>query len=341
MITSARRLKLPTQITRKLKWGVAGCGYFTENYFLPALQLVQRSKLVSTYSHDIHRAKNIANMFGAPNAFDDFDNFLLSDINAVYISGANSDHYSRVIKAAKAKKNILCERPIALSSSQAEEMVKVCKENDVIFIINQLHRFYPIVQKAKELIDKQLIGKIVSISASHNIDLAPSDNFRFNKEKSGGGVLRDLGVQMIDILRYFGGEIIDVKAYMDNIAYKSDVEDFASAIVKFEKSGYGYFNISFNAKKSQKRIEILGHKGSLTIEDSLGKKNQHAKLIIDLHGEARKVFRKRTNKLVFLIRSVQKSFWKNEPPLITGEEDLINMRVIEMIENNMKEKNSF
>ena len=105
-------------------------------------------------------------------------------------------------------------------------------------MINHLHRFHPLVQKAKELINNQMLGKIVSISATYNIDISPGDNFRFKKELSGGGVLRDLGGQMIDLLRFFGGNIIDVKAYMDNVVYKSDVEDFASAIVKFEKNGY-------------------------------------------------------------------------------------------------------
>ncbi|MEK6553143.1 MAG: Gfo/Idh/MocA family oxidoreductase, partial [Bacteroidota bacterium] len=273
MIRSSTRLKFSSAIPRKLKWGVAGCGNFAENSFLPALLIAQRSKLVSIYSHDLKRAKNLALKFGAHNSFDDFDTFLTSDIEVVYISSVNSDHYWQVLKAAKAGKNILCERPIALNSVQIEEMIKVCKEQNVILMIDHLHRFHPLVQKAKELINNQMLGKIVSISATYNIDVSPGDNFRFKKELSGGGVLRDLGGQMIDLLRFFGGNIIDVKAYMDNVVYKSDVEDFTSAIVKFEKNGYGYFNISYNTKKAHNRIEILGYNGSLAIENFLGKKN--------------------------------------------------------------------
>jgi len=332
MINASSRLKFTSRITRKLKWGVAGCGSFAENSFLPALQMAQRSKLISTYSHDLNRAKTIASKFGAPNAFNDFDAFLASDIKAVYIASVNSDHYEQVLKAARTGKQILCERPIALNSVQAEEMIRVCKENNVTLIINHLHRFHPLVQKAKELIDKQMLGKIVSISASYNIDQAPNKNFRFKKEFSGGGVLRDLGSQMIDLLRFFGGEIVEVKAFMDNVVYKSDVEDFASAIVKFDKNGYGYFNISYNTKKAYNRIEILGYNGSLAIENFLGKRNLATKLIIDLQGEGKKVFRKRTNKLLFMIRSVQKTFLKNEPPLITGKDGLDIMYIIEKIE---------
>ncbi|MFA5805367.1 MAG: Gfo/Idh/MocA family oxidoreductase [Melioribacteraceae bacterium] len=340
MIRSSTRLKFSSAIPRKLKWGVAGCGNFAENSFLPALLLAQRSKLVSIYSHDLKRAKNIALKFGAQNSFDNFDTFLTSNIDVVYISSVNSDHYWQVLKAARVGKNILCERPIALNSVQIEEMIKVCKEQNVILMINHLHRFHPLVQKAKELINNQMLGKIVSISATYNIDVSPGDNFRFKKELSGGGVLRDLGGQMIDLLRFFGGNIIDVKAYMDNVVYKSDVEDFTSAIVKFEKNGYGYFNISYNTKKAHNRIEILGYNGSLAIENFLGKKNLATKLIIDLQGEGKKMFRKRTNKLLFMIRSVQKTFLKNELPLTTGEDGLENMLIIEKIEKQcLYEKN--
>ena len=340
MIKSSTRLKLSSAMPRKLKWGIAGCGNFAENSFLPALLLAQRSKLVSVYSHDSQRAKNFAIKFGAQKSFNDFDSFLTSDIEVVYISSVNSDHYWQVLKAARAGKNILCERPIALSSIQIEEMIKVCKEQNVILMVNHLHRFHPLVQKAKELINNQMLGKIVSISATYNIDVSPVDNFRFKKDLSGGGVLRDLGGQMIDLLRFFGGNIIDVKAYMDNVVYKSDVEDFASAIVKFEKNGYGYFNISYNTKKAHNRIEILGYNGSLAIENFLGKKNLATKLTIDLQGEGKKMFRKRTNKLLFMIRSVQKTFLKNEPPLTTGKDGLENMLIIEKIEKQcLYEKN--
>jgi predicted dehydrogenase len=332
MINPTRHLKLSSAIPKKLKWGVAGCGHYAETSFLPALSNVQRSKLVSVYSHDINRAKITANNFGAPNSYDNFDLFLSSDINMVYISGATADHYEQVIKAAKASKNILCEVPLALSSSLAEEMIEVCNQNKVFLFLNQLHRFHPHIHKAKELIDKHMLGKIVSISASYNIDYAPDHKFRFNKQQSGGGALRYLGSQMIDLLRYFGGEIEQTKAFMDNVVYKSEVEDFAAGIVKFKNNGYGYFNVSYNNKKAYNRIEILGYNGSISIEDFHPKKNAATKLIIDLQGEARKIFRKRTNKLVFMIRDVQKAIIKKSTPRIVSFDEVVNLRIIEEIE---------
>jgi len=300
------------------------------------LSILRKSTLNSIYSNNILRAKQIAEKFGVADHFNDYDKFLKSDITAVYIASANSDHYHQVIKAAQAGKNILCEKPLAITSAQAEEMVKVCKDNGVFLAVNYVHRYYPLVTKAKEFIDSQMLGKITSISLSFNIDTPPSNNFRFNRELAGGGALRDLGTHMIDLLRYFGGEFKIIGGAMDNIIYKSDVEDFANAIVKFDDTGYGYFSVSYNNRKAFNRIEILGHKGALSIDNLIGKKNVSSKLTILHEGELKIAFRKRGNKLLYLLKSVQSSFLKGEEPLSTGQDGLINLKIMEDLENKCR-----
>lgn len=330
MIITSSRIK--AAIPRRLKWGVAGCGNFVETSFLPALALVQRSKLNSVFSNNLSRAQNIALKFGAQSYYDNYDQFLKGDFDVVLIAGANSHHYEQVIKAAKAGKHILCEKPAGLNSIQIQEMITICKNHNVKFIVDFTHRYHPIILKAKELVDKGMLGKIVSVSASFNIDYPPNSNYRFKKSLSGGGALRDLGSHIIDLLHFYGGEITDIKGYMDNIVYKSEVDDFSSAILKFEKGGFGYFNVSYNAKKSFNRIEILGHNGVIGIENFIGKKNVSAKLVINLQGEAKKSFRKRANKMSYVIKSVQKSILKNQAPLVPGEDALITMKIMEEIE---------
>jgi predicted dehydrogenase len=325
-------IKIKKPSLKKLKWGVAGCGRFTETSLIPALSLLRRSTLISIYSHSSDRAKNVAQKFGAMNYFSDYDEFLNSNINSVYIGSANAHHYEQVIKAAKAGKNILCEKPLALNSSQAEEMVKVCNENNVLFAVNYVHRFHPLVKKARELLNSNLLGKLVSINLNFNMDFPPGDNFRFKKDLSGGGALRDLGTHMIDLLRFFGGEILTINGTLDKLVYKSEVEDFAAAMIKFKSDAYGYFNVSYNNKKAFNRIEILGHKGALSIENLIGVKGVSAKLTILLEGEAKKAFRKRVNKLLYALKSIQRSFLYKETPAVTGVDGLINLRLMEELE---------
>ncbi len=325
-------LKLKKGVLRRLHWGVAGCGKFTETAFLPTLAMIPRNKLVSVYSSDVKRAQYIREKFGAKNAFNNYKEFLKSDFDALYIASVNSDHHWQVIEAAKAGKHILCEKPLAMNSPEAEEMVKICEEQNVLLSVNYVQRFHPLVIKAKEIIDKEMIGKLVSININFNIDYAPDDNFRFKKNLSGGGALRDLGTHIIDLMRYFGGEIKSIDGVIDNVIYKSEVDDFAAAILSFKKSGYGYFNVSYNNKKAFNRIEIVGYKGALSIENLIGVKFGSTKLTILIDGEAKKAFRKRGNKFYYLLKSIQKSFLKNEQPLVTGNDGLINMRLMEELE---------
>ena len=324
--------------SRKLKWGVVGLGRFVENSFLPAVKSVRKSTVVSLCSRDLNRAKELAQKFGVPNYFNDYNEFLKSDIDVVYVASANAFHYEQVIKAANAGKHIFCEKPLALNSVQAEEMVEAAKKNNVQFAVNYVHHFHPLVLKAKELLKDQKLGKLVSVQVNFNIDFPPDNNFRFKKELSGGGALRDIGTHMIDLLRFFGGETIEIDGVVDNLIYQSEVDDFASAIVKFEKGGYGYFNVSYNTRKAFNRIDILCHKGAIEIENLIGRKLTAPKLSILLEGEARKSFRRRGNKMVFVLKSVQKSFIRNELPLVTGQDGLINLKLIEELERKCQSK---
>jgi len=208
---------LRKKISRKLKWGVAGCGNFLENTFLPTFQHLKKSKLISVYSSNLQRAEFIKKKFNAENSFDNFQQFLKSDINAVYISSKNSDHYEQVIAAANAGKHILCEKPLSITVEQAKEMVEVCKKNNAILTINYVMRHHPIIKKTKEFLDRNMIGKIVSISMKFNYDFQPNDNFRFKISESGGGALRDLGPHMIDLMRYLGGEFNIITGVVDNV----------------------------------------------------------------------------------------------------------------------------
>ena len=326
-------IKIPKKYSRKLKWGVAGCGRFAEQTFLPTIKLLRKSVVTSLYSSDLNRAKSLADKFGIEKHFNNYDEFLKSDINAVYISSANSNHYQQVIAAAKAGKHILCEKPLAMTSLEAEEMVKTCEQNNVQLAVNYVYRFHPLIIKSKEMIANQMLGKIVSMNLNFNIDAPPGSNFRFTKSQSGGGALRDLGTHMIDLMRYFGGEIVSITGVLDNIIYKSEVEDFSCAIVKFENGGYGFFNVSFNNKKSFNRIEILGHKGAISLDNLIGGRLLPAKLTILLDGEAKKAFRRRGNRQFNLLKSVQNSFLNNQPLLVTGYDGLINMKIMEELES--------
>lgn len=325
-------LKIKARLKKRLRWGVIGLGKFSEAAMIPALLTVRKAKLVSVYSHNQARAKTIAEKFGAQNFFTDLHEFLASDIDAVYVGSSNADHYEQVLAAARAGKHILSDKPLAMDSKQAEEMVAVCKENNVQLAVNYVYRFHPLIEKTRELIENQAIGKVLYVQANFNINYPPDDNFRFHKELSGGGVMRDLGTHMIDLLRFLNGEVEPISCVMDNLLYRMEVEDFATGLLRYANGGYAVFNVSSNSARAFNRLEILGTKGSINIENLIGELYAAAKMTIIHEGERKLAFRKRANRLHRIIRETTNAFSKGVPASVTGEDGLINLRVMEQLE---------
>jgi len=318
----------------KLRWGVAGGSKITENKFLPAMKVLKRSSLAAIYSSSPERAKFLASESATALPFSNFDEFISGDFDVVYIAGSNDTHFSQVIKAAEAGKHVLCEKPVAMTAEESRIMYETCKANNVLYGVNFTYRYHPLVKKAKELISSQLIGRVVSINTDFFIDYPPTDNYRYLAEK-GGGAFRDLASHLIDMQRFFIGEPVGIKGYMGKVIYNTPVDDISTGIIEFESSALGKFSVGFNAKEAPNTIEIIGHKGSICIENVIGC-DKPAKLVIKINDEPRRVFRKRANKFLRMMRSVQKSFIKGETPLASGYDGYVNMKLIEEFEKQCR-----
>ncbi|MCK9281085.1 MAG: Gfo/Idh/MocA family oxidoreductase [Melioribacteraceae bacterium] len=330
MIKPAIKFNINPKIPKRIKWGIAGDNDNVEENFILALNKVQLGKVTSLYSHNLTMVKKLAEKNSIPNYTNSYDQFLDSGIDIIYFANTKSENLEMIKKAATKGINILCESPIAPNIQEAEEITEVCAKQKVNLFVNQAHRLHPLLIKAKELIESNFLGKIISISVSLNSNVSKNES----DDSSKNGIINELGFQAVDILRYFGGEILEIKGYIDNFIHHSTFEDYSTAIVKFNKIGYGIFSISAFAKQRINRIEISGVLGTLLIESNLGKKMNSSRLIIDIHKEGKMVFRKRANKIAPMIRSIHKTLSKNLAPFTSGEESLKNLLIIEQLKKN-------
>lgn len=335
MIVNPVKINLKVKLPQKIKWGVA----FNKNYdvqsFFNALQLLPKGKVTSIYSNGSNEAKEIADKFGILNYYNNLNEFIESEYDYLYLADNTNEFYENIKILLKRNNFILSEKPSAITHEQSQEIEKIIAEKNCNVIINYSHRFNPLVIKAKELIEKQVLGKIHSISATYHIDFLPDESSIYKSKLSGISVLRDLGHQMIDLLRFLGGEIIDVKSFADNLIYKNPQNDFLTASIKYENNCYGNLSLSYLSKKPINRIEILGHNGSIIIQNIFDKKKAPTLLTIDLVGEAKKVFRKRVNKTLMMIKNSQKVFLKNEQSLIPYSEVTKNLYLVDKIEKEI------
>ncbi|GAE95085.1 NAD binding oxidoreductase [Gracilibacillus boraciitolerans JCM 21714] len=146
----------------KLKWGgVLSTARIGRTQVIPAIQRSSNGEVVAIASRNEQTAKEAAEELNIPRTFDSYE-ALLDDpeIQAVYIPLPNALHKQWVIAAANKKKHVLCEKPVAITSAELDEMVSACKKNNVVFMEAFMYQFHPQHQKVKELINQGMIGDV-------------------------------------------------------------------------------------------------------------------------------------------------------------------------------------
>lgn len=207
--TRAQELELPGPPPKKLGWAVVGLGKLAIEEILPAFAQAETSRVTALVSGDPAKARKVGDHYGveAQHLYD-YERFdeLANDpsVDVVYIVLPNSMHAEFTIRALRAGKHVLCEKPMATSVEECERMISAAKEaGKKLMIAYRLHH-EPFNQKAIELARTKPFGKINLIEAVNYQDVKPP-NIRLVKAL-GGGALGDVGVYCINAGRYLLGE---------------------------------------------------------------------------------------------------------------------------------------
>ena len=191
------------------------------------------------------------------------------DIEAIVICTPPSLHAKMSIAALKNNKNVFCEKPLALSSDEAQEIIKEAQKRNLKLKCGFNLRHHPAVVKAKERVDKGLIGKPFLIRCCYGIGgrKGYEKDWRAKKEISGGGQLMDQGVHIIDLSRWFLGEFNQVFGTLSTNFWKiSPLEDNAFFILGTDKNQTSFCHASWTQWKNLFSFEIYGELGYIKIE---------------------------------------------------------------------------
>lgn len=259
-----------TRSTECVRWGILGCAQIADLRMAPAIKGVPNAELVGVSSRNVDKARAFAKKHGVRKYYGNLDEFLGdSEIDAVYIASPPNLHLEHTKKVAQHKKHILCEKPMATTLADCQEMISVCRQENVKLMIGCNMRFNPAHVKAKEIIGKGLLGKVIFMRAQESFYLPPDpEAWRQQSAVAGGGSLSDAGVHGIDLLRFLvGSEVVEVSAFVDNVVFDYSVEDTAIVIMKFANGGYGFVDSCYSSRYVENVLEVYGSKGTL-----LGKK---------------------------------------------------------------------
>ncbi len=212
------------------------------------------------------------------------------DIDMIDIGTPNNTHAEIAIAAARAGKHIICEKPLAMTSEQAKQMLDAAQGAGVIHMICHNYRYVPAVRYIKQLISQGVLGQIYHIRAVYLQDWIMDPEFplvwRLRKEVCGSGTHGDLMAHSIDLARYLVGEITEVSGVMETFVKERplgemsgglnakldsaqrgqvDVDDAVAFLAKFDNGALGVFEASRFAKgnRNGNKFEINGSKGSV------------------------------------------------------------------------------
>ena len=249
----------------KVRWGVLSTAKIGTEKVIPAMQEAKNCEIRAIASRDITAARKVGERLNIECIYGNYD-ALLDDgkIDAVYIPLPNHLHVPWTIKAVKAGKHVLCEKPIALTAEEAESLDFFCRMNPDIKVMEAfMYRFHPQWQKTKQMVDEGQIGTLKTIQSVFSYYNVDPQNIR-NKVEIGGGGLMDIGCYCISLARYiFAAE---PQRVLGHLFFDPDfnIDVMASAILDFAQ-GSATFTCSTQMAPFQ-RVNIFGSKGRIEIE---------------------------------------------------------------------------
>ncbi|MDQ6659874.1 MAG: Gfo/Idh/MocA family oxidoreductase, partial [Chloroflexota bacterium] len=247
-----------------LRWGVLSAANIGVKRVAPAICASSNGLLVAVGSRNPQRAKDAFTF--APNVriHSSYDALITDDeVEAVYIPLPNSLHAEWTIKAVRAGKHVLCEKPLAVTAEQGLTMVKAAQDNNVLLMEAFMYRFHPQVVWALEQVAAGRIGtvKLVRASFSFNVGSRPHD-IRLQAALAGGSLM-DVGCYPINICHaVYGSTPISVGARV-YVPPESQVERAANAVLDFDHGRFGLIDSSFELP-TRHGAEIVGETGTIT-----------------------------------------------------------------------------
>lgn len=262
---------------RYIRWGVIGCGGIAARRTIPELtRAAENAKLVSVMDANKARAAEVAAQFGVPHHCAEESELLAQDLDAVYIASPPQAHARQTIQAAQAGKHILCEKPMALTLAEADDMAQVCQAAGVCFMLGFCMRQNLYHAKARELVQAGVLGQPVMGRAQLTCWYPPIPGaWRQDQAQSGGGALIDMGTHCLDLLEWiFGSRIIEVAGFQNQLVqrYPTPVEDASTVVARFANGAHGIVDTYYNLPDAaaQNTLELHGTGGSLIAQGTIG-----------------------------------------------------------------------
>lgn len=238
---------------RVLRVGIAGCGRIAKVLHIPGYVASERAEIVALYNHRLDSVADLAASLPGATVYDDFDRFIEEGgAEAISICTPNAMHADMAIAALERGIHVLVEKPMAMSLAEAGAMIDAAQESEAILMIGHTQRFYPAHIKAREIIESGILGRIYQVRTTFGHPgpqkWSPRGTWFVSPELAGLGVIGDLAVHKVDLVRYLTGEEVMSVVAMETRSEHADVEDNAASILALSGGGIATLTVSWTMR---------------------------------------------------------------------------------------------
>ena len=324
---------------KRIRYAVVGLGHIAQAAMLPAFAHAKRnSELVALVSGDTLKLKRLGKRYGVEHlvGYDDLDALLASDIiDAVYLALPNDMHRDFTIRAARARKHVLCEKPMAVSPRDCEAMIRATRTAGVKLMIAYRLHFERANLEASRLARSGRLGQPRFFSSDFSMQVS-DDNIRLERER-GGGPLYDIGVYCINAARYMLGEeptAVWATATKSRDPRFSEVDETVIGAMRFKDERVASFTCSFGAA-DRSTFTFTGTRGSITLDPAYEYAEGLSYTLRQGERERTKHFAK-SDQFAPELLYFSACILQNRKPEPSGEEGLADVRIIEAMHRSAR-----
>jgi len=326
-------------LSKQGKLGIAlvGLGYYSTDLLAPGLQQTENCYLAGIVTGTPEKEKIWAEKYDIPKKniynYQNFDEIADNkDIDIIYVVLPNSMHKEYVIRAAKAGKQVICEKPMALNATECREMIDACKNAGVSLSIGYRLRYEPYTQQIEKFAREQTYGKIRFVNAADGFYMGRPTNHWKIKAAYGGGAMMDMGVYALQAARYSTGlEPTAVSAQQFNLdpEHISEVDETTTFQLEFPNNTFANCMTTFAGSVNYLRINA--QKGEYGLEPFQAYNGLHGKLpggktfdFTEKHQQAHQM------------DEMCRAIIDGRPSLTPGEEGLRDMVIVDAIKESIR-----
>lgn len=330
---------------KKVGYAMVGLGYYATRIIMPEFANCSRSRLTALVSGTPEKLTRFGEEYGIPErsrySYANFDSIRDNpDVDVVYVVLPNSMHADYTIRAAKAGKHVLCEKPMAVSSAECEAMIAACKAAGRKLMIGYRSHFEPHNMLAMKLTRDGAFGKPTLVESDHGFSIGDPTQWRLKRALSGGGSLMDIGIYSVQALRYMSGEepvSVTATEQTDHTDPRfKEVEDRLEFTFGFPSGVTGKGLSTYSSGHNS--IKLTGDKGWVEMAPATGYSGHQ--MWTSARGKDKAVEPPKApwpNQFVGQLDHMADCVLTGREPIVAGEEGLRDLRIMEAIYRSAKE----